>query len=54
MHLITMHFCISYQISLFQSMTNEVGAMDATFPIVDTRCNVVDDFVEWNEVTVPE
>jgi hypothetical protein len=33
-------------------VTYEVGAMDATFPIVDARYNGVGDFVEWNEVTV--
>jgi hypothetical protein len=54
MHFVTMHICVASQTSLFQLVSNEVAAMDATFPIADTRCNVVDEFVEWNEVTVPE
>jgi len=35
-------------------VTDEVGAMDATLIIAETRYDGVDDFVEWNEVTVPE
>jgi hypothetical protein len=35
-------------------VTDEVGAMYATLIIAETRYDGVDDFVEWNEVTVPE